>query len=140
MSKFSFLILVFFSVLISCNKQEDDDTCPSDIVCTEEYVSIDVNVELVSYTRAQISYSESFLEDSDRLVYTENYQREIHPLLYNKITVLGDSAMNDLKKSGSKIVLKVYDIEDREILSEKFVIGHDCCHVQKVSGPDKITL
>ena len=127
------LFIIFLSVaLVSCCKEETPE-CRDDLVCTEIFVSIGVKVQntnnqdvTLSKTTTEIQGTNIILTKTDFNPFSGNY------------TILDDLSKNDLKKSGSLVTFKGYDSKNQLIFSEIYTIGHDCCHIVKISGKEII--
>ncbi|MFT6133561.1 MAG: hypothetical protein ACJAZM_000034 [Cyclobacteriaceae bacterium] len=54
-------------------------------------------------------------------------------------TVLTDAQLNSLQMDGEVFIFQG-TIDGLEVINESFTIGHDCCHISLLSGPERITL
>ncbi len=131
-------IYTFFgllTMLLACTKTETKE-CPDDIQCTEVFVTIGVKVQDAFGNDILLSSSVSALEISGKELYKEQEKTGYH-------TIVTDLSKGDISKNGSVVIFKGYKkIAGEEVLicSEKFIIGHDCCHVLKLAGKDIITI
>ena len=107
--------------------------CQEDIICTEIYVSIYVKIQ--KENGAIFKPKQVFLKfdktGDKNLVYQGS--GGIYP-------IVSDGDIGRLKKSGSTVTLEGYDDNNALIINEKYVVGHDCCHVKKIEGKDVISV
>ncbi|MFT5570887.1 MAG: hypothetical protein ACI9RP_002946, partial [Cyclobacteriaceae bacterium] len=47
--------------------------------------------------------------------------------------------LNSLQMDGEVFIFQG-TIDGLEVINESFTIGHDCCHISLLSGPERITL
>ncbi|MFZ1705779.1 MAG: hypothetical protein WAT79_15640 [Saprospiraceae bacterium] len=141
MKSILYLMLGFWLVVLNsschrCNDNEND--CPVDISCTEIFVSIIVPLEFKNYSYNDLKYAQTIRKRDGNILSIHYYL----PLALGPFyaTIIDDNEMEKVKKSGEPILFKVYNDLEEEIYSEEFIIGHDCCHVVKISGKDKIIL
>ncbi|MFZ1458017.1 MAG: hypothetical protein WAT46_18370 [Saprospiraceae bacterium] len=117
---------------LSCTKESLDD-CPAELACTEVFVSIFVKI----LKENQPSYKPAKLE----VVFADTGEKKrISENNYGTYAYINDGDMDRISKNGTTIYLIGKDGLDKELFNEKYVIGHDCCHVIKLSGKDEITL
>lgn len=129
--------IIFFS---SCNKcRIDEDECRDDIICTEVFVTVSVPLVFNNLSIRDISYSTSVLKDSGKELLRHEYNKpfDMGPFF---APIVNDGHLSSVEKSGSVVILAIYDISGKKIYEDEYTVGHDCCHVMKISGPDKIIL
>lgn len=134
------VIIIFSTVWSACHKCiEDPSPCQGDIACTEQFVSVTVPFEFDSVNLNSLDYSETFLEDTGEKIFVKKYNQpfEIGPF---HAVILSDSQMAKINKNGSNLRFELFNKSGGLIYTATFVIGHDCCHIEKLSGPDKIKL
>ena len=105
--------------------------CRDDIVCTEVFVSIVVKIlrpDGQIYKAKQV-YVE-FDNTGDRKL--------IHQDANGNVPVITDGDIGRLKKEGSMVTLIGIDDKNMQVINEKYIAGHDCCHVKKIEGKDSI--
>jgi hypothetical protein len=122
--------LLLFLAYVACDEQTKPDECPSNIICTEEFVSLytqileeDLPVELESYRVENVENGETYT--------FENVDDNNAQGLYIVIT---DAEFNEVKKEGTQLRLVGTTETDTEFIFD-FVVGHDCCHIIPLSGP-----
>lgn len=125
-------LLVLASIfLASCENSDAPNAaeCPTDIVCTEIFISLlytprngNENIELDSY------YSQN-LDNGN--VYNPTIPISATSPSY---VVISDGQLEEIERTGTTI--RFFGIVDNEVVIEQdFVVGHDCCHVTALEGP-----
>lgn len=126
--------------LFSCEKEDNQTDCPKDIICTQVFVTLTIPVEWVSMRPEAVVRSETIIaETGQRLVTFEDYQNNTGNPFYG-IQVVNDLHIPLLKTNGTDLIIKVYGSSNNVISEFTYKAGHDCCHVVKIQGPDKISL
>lgn len=127
--KHIFIITLF--IAFSCSKSTED--CPDNIACTEVFVSI--------CTKITKEGTPSFKPSKLEVLFTDTGESKTITTDFNgTYCFIDDNDMKRVKKSGSPLQLIGKDEFDKELFNEKYVIGHDCCHVIKLSGKESITI
>jgi hypothetical protein len=106
--------------------------CKDIIACTEVYVSVQVSFvdkNNKPYKPAKVKVVNEYGED----LYS-------YPTINNFYVLVSDNHLHQIYKNGSKVTLTAYDISDQVVATEVYQIAHDCCHIQKISGPDEIII
>lgn len=141
--KFFWLLFICLSGIIcysSCSKcMINEDECRDDIICTEVFVTVSVPLVFSRLSIRDISHSISVLKDSGTELLRHEYNKpfDMGPFY---APVVNDSNLSSIEKSGSVLILTIYDISGKKISEDQFAVGHDCCHVLKINGPDEINL
>ncbi len=107
--------------------------CQEEIFCTEIYVSVTVKIQKENgeiFKPKQLFIK--FDKTGDRQPVFQGF-----PGIFAIVT---DGDLGRLKKAGSALTLEGYDENNLQIINEKYVVGHDCCHVKKIEGKDVITI
>lgn len=140
-TSFNFLVslclLFWFNACTDCS--ETPDECPDGIACTEVFVSVIIPFELVGIDIKTVDFSRTYLEDTNENIYEHKYNQPFDMGPYHAVIVT-DAQLQKIMKDGSKLRFELYNTSGNKIYEATFIIGHDCCHIQKLSGPDKITL
>jgi hypothetical protein len=127
-----FICLLFCTQLLqSCCKTETSD-CPPNLACTEIFVTVGVKIQNKNNEPVILSRTTTTIEGSSKVITKSDWDKIID---YN---VLDDLSIKDLKKAGSSITFKGYGDNNQLVVDEKFIIGHDCCHIVKISGKEVI--
>jgi len=129
------LLLGLFFVLVSCNKNDEDKECPDNLVCTLDFRSIHADINWISNDCCRWSYSTSTLKRTGEVIFTSMHQDN-----YTQLIVLTDLDKTKLNKSGDDIEVKIYNDKGVIVQEVNYKIGHDCCHIVKISGPEVITI
>ena len=132
---FKILFLVFPLIsFISCGKNENE--CTGNEVCTKIYVAIGVKVMDKYGSPVLLDDLIVKLSDTDELLKDENNN---FPYNSGNYLIAGDSSLKKLKKGGSQIHVRGIKA-DKQIFYEEYIIGHDCCHVMKITGKDTLII
>ena len=126
--------VLYFVVLIilGCTKKSSDE-CPKNLACTEIFISIAVKI--------QKENQPSFKTEKIEVIFSDSGYRKPVVNDYNGMySFVNDNDINNIQKSGTIIYIIGKDGLNHELFNEKYVIGHDCCHVIKLSGKDVITI
>lgn len=125
------IFMIFLFIVMSCSKATDD--CPDNLACTEVFVSI--------CTKITKEGTPSFKPSKLEVIFTDTGESKTITSDFNETyCFINDNEMKRVKKSGSPVQLIGKDGFDKELFNEKYIIGHDCCHVFKISGKDFITI
>ncbi|MBK8349638.1 MAG: hypothetical protein IPL08_19295 [Saprospiraceae bacterium] len=137
LTSFTLCSLVFCS--FSCSKPDSKENCPEDLFCTEVFVSIGISVRDSNGKDVLLSKVVSTIQSSG-ITYT--YIPEL-PQSQNLYTIINDLQLKNLQKSGSEVIVEGFvKNAEKDVLffTEKYTIGHDCCHVIKIEGKDVIVI
>jgi len=126
------LSLTLLCVLSACRR--DKGECPSDRVCTMEFRSITVEVRDGSGTDIVLDSTRTVRNSDGRVFRFEPFMGS--PQL--NYVVLSDAEMNAVNTQGVAFRFEGF-LADSLLVAADYVIRHDCCHVQKMSGPAVIT-
>lgn len=138
--------IAIISMGLSCSKsgtetgKDVEADCPEDVMCTEEFRSIMVEVknkkgesyELDSYQTIKLPEGEKLILDSDigqDSVFRANGQ---YPVLTDGERKLVRQKGTEIQFTGSR--------NGKEVVKQTFIIGHDCCHIILMSGDTKIVI
>jgi hypothetical protein len=140
----SFLIyLAVVSLSASCvdctNHDENPDECSTQMVCTEVFVSVNIPIEFEQMSVTDVHYALTSVKSNGKLLQLTSYNKPFDMGPYSAL-IVNDSNLDDLRRSGTVVLLSFYDKSHKLLAEQEFSIGHDCCHVVKISGPDKIKL
>ena len=124
--------LLVLAAVIGCNKSTEE--CPQDQMCTEEFRFI----TLEARDTAQAPY----LLDSVHTVVVES-GAVVHPMDQmmdpGTYIVLSDNEKNLTSLAGDTFSFNGFKGGEL-IVTERFVIRHDCCHINWVSGNTSVTI
>ncbi len=121
----------------SCDTEIDTSklpTCTPAMICTSEYKTIAIQVMDKEGTPVQ------FDDFSLKNLSTSKGVEIKVPGATNAGYIIAEDAMKDeLAQAGHCIELSGW-INEQLILQYSFLVGHDCCHVILLSGPETITI
>ncbi len=122
--------LIFFS-----SRCKSDKPCPEDIICSMMFKSIAVEIldrhgEHVELSRAELT-SEHLDNPIDLLA------GSAPGLPYH---IINDGHMKFLNHLQSRTFIFKGWINNSLVVDEKYELRHDCCHVVRESGPEKIII
>jgi len=137
------LCILLFSIsilLFSCEKEAMPGDCPEDIICTAVFVTVTIPVDWVTMRPEGIKRSETIIAESGKILATfEDYQNNPGIPFYG-IQVVNDLHIPSLKTDGTDLIVRVYGTTNNLLKEFTCTAGHDCCHVVKIKGPDKLAL
>lgn len=130
------LILAAIALLImasTCKRTQEE--CPPDLICTMIFKSIHVQLQYESgspviLTKASLS--------APHLSAPLNPLEE--PLSEGHYMLVNDGHMNILSHQKSKEFLFEGWVDDKLVVSQNYLLRHDCCHVELVEGPTELVL
>ncbi len=131
---YSPFIYLSIMLLFSCTKKETIE-CPDDLACTEVFVSIIVKIKDVKGETIQLTKTTTEIEGNDTILTKTDFTS-----FFDNYVIVDDLIIKDLQKDGSKVTFKGYDESSQLIVNEQYIIGHDCCHVVKLSGKDIVII
>lgn len=136
MYKLSLLLLICVAVFAGCDKKDASD-CPV-IACTEMFASIPfsftdkdgIGVPVKNYSAVNLRTGESI--ESPNVAYLT--------IMAGTYIVADDSHLRSLSEEGDDIsITGTYEATGQTKSAIIKVSGGKCaCHIQKISGPDKI--
>ena len=126
------ILLALIIGIASCDDNVTPEECMEDLLCTDQF-------EIIAFT-PQDKNNNLIRLDSTYSINLETGQHYSFESVTDEdpqqiFIVLTDAQMEDVQREGSRI--RFVGIRNREVvLEEDFLIGHDCCHVVKLQGPD----
>ncbi|WMN11705.1 hypothetical protein QYS49_39330 [Marivirga salinae] len=131
------ILLVLFSVsFFSCEDENlDSDDCDGNIICTEEFVTISLEITNQQGDPIVLDDFYTFYDSRKKFEYELN-DIQLGTGIY---PVLTDTEMDEVEREGTTLIF-VGEKGGRNIVEHQMVIGHDCCHVQLIAGDDKIVI
>ncbi len=138
-----FLFCGIIFLVQSCTNKNDENEHPCDDVkfCTELFASVGLELKFVSIQKNNFQNIETFLDSTGKKIFSNTLNS---PIFSNEpginITFITDNEKDKVTFEGTPITVKFYSTGGGLIKEEKFVIRHDCCHVEKVSGPDVVEI
>lgn len=127
--------LVFFLALtasIGCN--ESTEECPQDQMCTEEFRFITLEAKDTAQAPYLLDSVHTVVVESGAVVHP--MEQMMDPGIY---IVLSDNEKNLTSLAGDTFLFNGFKGGLLKV-SEQFVIRHDCCHINWVSGSTSVTI
>lgn len=132
MKAFIFRGLLLFMAPVFLAASCERGKCPKNVVCTEVFSMVTVRV--TDQQGVPVKLDEAYTTRSGK---NETIRPEQH--MEGAYIVLDDSYLKNLQND--KDDFRFVGIKDgKKVIDEVFVIGADCCHVQKISGKEEIRL
>ena len=133
-----FLITCFISIA-SCT--DEPIVCTENIACTRQFEILTVKIS--DHLGEPIPLDNYFTLDlPNGNIYDfqnqDDYLDSVSKANGNYI-LLTDGQMNIINKSGTRFTFKGF-VNNMEVVSENYLIGHDCCHVVLMEGNTEIIL
>lgn len=125
------LRLLFISLLIAVLASCNDSACSAG-VCTKEFAIISLEIKDPEGETIQLDSSQTYR--NDELIYSQHYSEA-----NSYHSVITDSQLSEVEFSGSALTFKGW-LAGQLVAEADFVIGKDCCHIEKLEGPEVITL
>ena len=134
------IIFCFISMAATCQdknsqtKDQKENPCDPDIMCTMEFRIIDLKV--LNESGEVIILEEFYTEiDGEKIEIPE----DVYEASSGSYPVATDGHMKKIKFEGSNVVF--IGLKNNEIVvKHTMIIGKDCCHIQLVEGDQEIVL
>ena len=124
------ILSIFLFFLLGCN---DDQECAG-VACTADYRIVTIEVKDQNGDPVLLdAYNVLIVNTNERLTFDPEVPTG------GQYTLVEDQHMSLISSDGTLLLFEGL-INDEVIASEEFVVGHDCCHVIKVSGPDEVVI
>jgi hypothetical protein len=130
------IILILFGT-ISCQKEDPQD-CAENVACTEEFATVSVKIFDLSGDPIIFDHHRTIVKETNEVIF-EKELTSVPPYSQKYHTILTDNEMSHLAISGTFLVFEGL-INDVVVLSQEYVIGHDCCHIELIEGPKEIIM
>lgn len=126
-----FLLSFCFALFSNCTKEV---TCSDQQICTMmfAYITLEIIAPPSMPLPAVDSFATTRVSDGKVILTNSEYLLE-YPIVFT------DAQMFDTSVKGEQFLFEAFK-DGQKVVSENYVIKHDCCHVIKVSGKDTILL
>lgn len=126
------ILILLILLVLGFFKQDDTRQvkCPDEIVCTEEFNSVTLNITDGNNSPVALDHYYSFNKSTGQI-----YKLEGDPST-GTYTILTDAEMGNILQEGSEIIFS--GAINGEKIIEKFIIGHNCCNIRKISGESEM--
>ncbi len=141
MKKLLILSFLFFTI-VNCNENDDapSDIDCSQVVCTEEFITIVITIKDDSAVAVPLDRFEVLDENTNEDISIplsdsgfQNARETGQYPLYN------DSFVSENQNTNRSIIFRGF-IDSNEVVEALYVISTDCCHVSLASGNTEITI
>jgi hypothetical protein len=124
------IMLLAVCSMIACKNKENKSEC-EDVMCTEVFAMITVEIKVPSGTDMSQFSSKTLLKSNNQLIHQ---QESIDSNFMNSFTVVDDSHLKTIGYNKEiEVVFQLFKDGDLQE-SHPFTIKTDCCHVEKKSG------
>ncbi len=134
------IYLLCLITLLSCGKKVVSDTSTmeekEDIICTEEFVSININLNSATKQPFILDTFNIILVKDNKDITNKIEQQSTNEGIY---TIMNDSFKKELFNDKTELVFTGYS-RNIKVVEEKYIIGADHCHVYYVSGNKEIKI
>lgn len=131
------ILLLLIAMNLSCKSSKDTnivDECDQiDIICTEQFVTISVQVFDENDNAILLDDFKVIRKDTGEDITNKNGHQQI------QYPILNDSYQKELANKELTITFKGY-LDNLEVINHDYVVSADCCHIHLVSGNTKINL
>lgn len=111
--------------------------CPEDLICTEQFVTIQLQLTNANNQAVALdSFKSTNLDTGQQWELDQENAPEPNNGYY---PVLTDAQMEEIAQAGSRIAFSGKK-NGEEVVKALYVIGHDCCHITLISGEQEIQL
>jgi hypothetical protein len=108
------------------------------MICTEEFRSLVLNVKDKQGKPVVLDAIFTYKESTKEKIIVDDLSFQEPPYQGN-YSIWNDLQLKTSSKHGETIRV-VGIIKSKEVFSQQFKVGHDCCHVVKLEGPDTIEI
>ncbi|MFA6247645.1 MAG: hypothetical protein WC615_11950 [Mucilaginibacter sp.] len=139
MKKLILLCLVFAVVTSSCSKKLKTDGCPTDQICTMMFASIGTQFVDKDGNNVAVKDFKVFNTRTNKYISVKGIiDNGSEPSHY---TIVTDGNKKELSTTGDELRITASNISTNKPISVAYKISGGCnCHVEKLSGPEKIVL
>ncbi len=129
-------LAITLPVLLACLKENrQEQKCPDNLICTEVFITIPVAV-VDSQQNPVVLDSHRTTNPSKAAVLVQQRVEAATDFGYPVVT---DAEIKLLSLEGDSLLFQGYR-GGQEVARGSFFINHDCCHVNKLSGPDTLLI
>ena len=132
MNKYLTICFIMLSVFFSnCEKETETETDCTTVICTMEFRSIMIHIRRSTDNTPVILTSYKVLRTSDN----KDITMRDNDLTDNNgyYTIVNDSSEGLTINANTEVEFQGY-INNTQVISRKFIVSEDCCHVSYVSG------
>ena len=127
------IILIIFISLLGC-KSKNQDTCKN-AICTQIFVSVSANITDTTNKTLEGIHTKTVMVKSGLVIHTQSAT-----INSNTFNVVDDSHIKLLGYNNeTQLILQVFKANNL-VKTVPYTIKTDCCHIEKKSGLDEISL
>ncbi len=130
-----FLLLLFGGLIISCEENANPD-CEEDLICTTVFKTITVTISDDSGSPALLDSIR--VQNLDTSVIYSFKDSDLSPEAGTYV-LLTDGQISETKASGNNFQFLGY-LKGAEVVNQNYKIGHNCCHIELLTGNTEIVL
>ena len=138
--KLNILLFILGAFLFSCEKENMQEDCPEDIICTQVFVTLSVPVDWITMRPEGIKRSETIIAATGKVLASFEDYLNNPGVPFDGIHVVNDLHLSSLKSDGTDLIVRVIGTSGNVIKEFSYKAGHDCCHLVKIEGPAKVSL
>lgn len=133
--------LIYFLSAITLFACSDDDqnsstSCSDQLVCTEEFRTIIVEIANSENEPITLDFTRVTNVPINEELGVSNWLGLLSP---GSHIVTDDGQFDNVEKEGTLFQFEGF-IGGERAVNQEFLIGHDCCHVILLEGPEKIVI
>ena len=133
MNKLVLYALGAFAMLVGTGSSCERKPCPENTICTEVFSL--VTIQVTDKNGQPVTLTEAFTEKPA----TEEIIRLAQNMQDGRYVVLDDSYRKNIENTADSFRF-VGTLNGQPVVSEMFIIGADCCHIQKHQGKEEVQL
>ncbi|MFS4454903.1 hypothetical protein [Maribacter sp. 2304DJ31-5] len=135
----TFFFFLPFLAALSCSDIKNEEPC-GEIACTEEFVSLTISIKNAIGEPVQLDSYSAVLSETNKDIASELADFDKDSFGENGIYVIfNDRYVKEFENKSTSLQFR--GIKDaQEIVSAKFEVGADCCHVKLISGDRDIVI
>ncbi len=135
---YALLLLSLLSYACVDDDMSNQDTCATNLICTEEYRVILVALETNRGAPIRLDrYTVTATETGEMVSFNSFSPFDVFDV--GSYVIAEDSQLESVAMDGTAFTFEGF-IDGQMLVSESFLIGHDCCHVVKLEGPDTVVV
>lgn len=139
MKKLILLCLVFAVITTSCSKKLKTDGCPTGQICTMMFASVGTQFVDKNGNNVAVKDFKVFNTRTNKYIAVKGIIDEGSEPSHH--TIVTDGNKKELSTTGDELRITALDVSTNKPISVIYKISGGCnCHVEKLSGPEKIVV
>jgi len=119
----------------SCNN--NDPGCGANLACTEELIQVTTQVQDMDGNHIELDSTKTFTTEGIEIFKYNSSENGNENILF--YPVISDLEIESISRNGSNFTFKGWK-SGQEIATGEFLVGKDCCHIEKLDGLDVIVV